>query len=506
MPRFAGSRSILMGCVLLVSGQMATAGRMEAAGAPAAVQSRDLVQAAAAAPVGGALRLENVQVGDTEERAAFVLERFQVFASDAQITLHGEGGQTTVLPAPANAYFRGTVDGETDSKVFLVVLESGTAQGIVTRGEDTYLIGGEDAPAKAAGAPLAMQLADTQSLRTAQGAGFTCGNDALPENPHPVEDLLGGALAGLSEAPEAAPAEVPTTAALPAFTARVAVETDFEFYSKFNNATTATNYVGNLLGYSSGIYVTEINTSMVVQSLSLWTTASDPWQQTSTTCGLMEFGRYWNLNRTNVSRTIAHFMSGKANGGGVAWVGVLCSGGFGASSNCPGLATDAPWGGGYGYTGNMSGQFNIGNPTVMWDIMAVSHEIGHNFNSPHTHCYNGIGGNSNPIDQCYSGECANGCSCAANTLPGPAGVRSGTIMSYCHLLSGGYGNMALNFGTGHPYGVAPGREAVRMTSHVVTTAAGNPTCLALVAGGAGLFNDGFEGGVLPGPWSGTRTP
>jgi hypothetical protein len=292
----------------------------------------------------------------------------------------------------------------------------------------------------------------------------------------------------------------------------VAVETDFEFYSKFSATPTltaaavATNYVGNLLGYSSTIYIGEINTSLVVQSVSLWTTASDPWVQTTTTCGLMEFGRYWNLNRTSVPRTIAHFMSGKANGGGVAWLGVLCRTGFSATSSCPGLATDAPWGGGYGYTGNMSGLFNISNPTVMWDIMAVSHEIGHNFNSPHTHCYNGIGGSSSPIDQCYSGECANGCSCAANTLPGPAGVRSGTIMSYCHLLPGNYGNMALSFGTGHPYGVMPDREAVRMSSYVVSTAAGNPSCLALVAGGLGLFSDGFEGGVVPGPWSGGRTP
>jgi hypothetical protein len=50
-------------------------------------------------------------------------------------------------------------------------------------------------------------------------------------------------------------------------------------------------------------------------------------------------------------------------------------------------------------------------------------------------------------------------------------------MSYCHLLSGGFGNISLNFGTGHPYGVQPGREAARMTNHVISKAAGNPTCL-----------------------------
>lgn len=76
-------------------------------------------------------------------------------------------------------------------------------------------------------------------------------------------------------------------------------------------------------------------------------------------------------------------------------------------------------------------------------------------------------------------------------------------MSYCHLLSGGFGNVSLNFGTGHPFGVQPGREAVRMSSFVVSTAAGNPSCLAFTAGSAAIFANGFEGGVLPGPWSGT---
>jgi hypothetical protein len=283
-------------------------------------------------------------------------------------------------------------------------------------------------------------------------------------------------------------------AELALYTARVAVETDFEFYSRFNNVTNATNYVGNLFGYASTIYSSEINTALQVQSTSLWTTSGDPWGQTSTLCGLMEFGRYWNKNKTGVSRTIAHFLSGKSLGGGVAWVGVLCSGAFGTSANCPGVPTDAAWGGGYGFTANITGSFNIASPTVVWDIMAVAHEIGHNFNSPHSHCYNNLGGNPSPIDQCYSGECANGCNCNAATLPGAAGTRGGTIMSYCHLLSPGMSNVSLNFGTNHAQGVLPGREAARMSAFVVSRALSNPSCLAAQANG--IFSDGLELGNI----------
>ena len=460
-------QSILAGCVLLLAGgRVAVAEPREIT-----IESRDFPRMAAGAPVGAGLRLENVQVADTGETAAFVLQRFQVFADDAQITIHGKGGATKVLPAPANTYFRGTVSGEPDSRVFLTVLPDGRTEGIVTRAEDTYMIGGDEAAAKALDAPLEMRRVEPVMMKAARGEGFACGNTALPQSQHPLEDLV------LNAAPAA-----PETAAAGTVlhTARVAIETDYEYYAKFNNATTATNYAGNLLGYASTIYVNEISTSLVVQSVSLWTTPSDPWTQTgSTLCGLMEFGRYWNLNKTGVSRTIAHFLSGKNLGGGIAWLGVLCSGGFGASASCPGLPADASWGGGYGFTASISGTFNINAPTVMWDIMAVAHEIGHNFNSPHAHCYNGIGGSASPIDQCYSGE--SGCYSGAASLPGPAGAGSGTIMSYCHLVRGSYSDISLNFGTGHPYGVQPGREAARMSSYVTTTANANPACLAPVA-------------------------
>jgi hypothetical protein len=337
------------------------------------------------------------------------------------------------------------------------------------------------------------------ALLADDGEPWTCETGGLTP---PPESLAGFDLTALAAGVDA-PAESPaaTTAALVTHTARVAIETDYEFYQRLgSNATAATNYIGNLIGYASTIYEREISTSLVVQSVSLWSNSADPWGQTTTTCGLMEFGRYWNRNRTAVSRTIAHFLSGKSLGGGVAWIGVLCRGGFGTSASCPGIPTDAPWGGGYGFTASISGGFDINNPQVMWDIMAVAHEIGHNFNSPHTHCYNGIGGSSSPVDQCRTGE--GGCYSGAQSLPGPAGSGSGTIMSYCHLLGGGYSNLSLSFGTGHPYGVQPGRVPSRMSAHVAAVAAGNPTCLAPSGPSGSIFSDGFEGGnhTLPGVW------
>jgi hypothetical protein len=481
------NRWIFAGCALWLA-----AGPVRGAAAPV-LQSRDFGRAAATVPAGSRLRLEGVQVDG--EAVAFSLERFEVFASDAEITVHGPDGDQ-VLPAPANAYFRGVVEGKPESRVFLARLADGNAQGIVADAGETYLIGGDDAPVKALGAPLEMRRVEPALLKSGR-SGFACAQDQLPKGPGntlPAHLDLGDISAAAAAAPDLAKAVATRTA-------RVAIETDFEFYQLFNNSATATTYIGNLIGYISTIYTAELSTSLVVQSVSLWNTSADPWSQTSTTCGLMEFGYYWNKNKTGVSRTIAHFLSGKALGGGIAWLGVLCSGAFNVSTSCPGLATDASWGGGYGFTASITGGFNVNNPTVMWDSMAVAHEIGHNFDSPHTHCYNGVGGNASPIDQCYSGE--SGCYSGTKSLPGPAGAGSGTIMSYCHLVRGSYSDISMSFGTNFAYGVQPGREVALMNSYVNGVASSNPACMALV--NTGLLVDGFEGGVLPGPWSG-KTP
>ena len=161
-----------------------------------------------------------------------------------------------------------------------------------------------------------------------------------------------------------------------------------------------------------------------------------------------------------------------------------------ASGCSPPLTGVSNWGGGYGYTSGIDGNFNIGSPSVVWDIQAFTHEIGHNFNSGHTHCYQNIGGNAAAVDNCYNGQCGStGCFCGTQALPGPAGQGTGTIMSYCHLLGGG--NVSLTLGLGHPYGVAPERVPNRMRAHVVSVAGSNPACLAPHEPLSILFLDGF---------------
>src|SRR5690606_13904284 len=56
----------------------------------------------------------------------------------------------------------------------------------------------------------------------------------------------------------------------------------------------------------------------------------------------------------------------------------------------------------------------------IWDTDVTSHELGHNFSSPHTHSCDW----APAIDSCYTAEGR----CFSTPVP-----RSGSIMSYCHL-------------------------------------------------------------------------
>ena len=419
------------------------------------------------------------------------LERFSVFAEDATIVVHTPDGDE-IHPVPRNAYFKGRVAGEPGSTVVMTALESGLVRGLILLSGRSWVFSGRSFD-KAM--PTVLRVREVEPVVELEHdvQGFECGADRLaPPARDPVD---------LSKRQQA----MRLNAA--AYTARIAVETDNEFFNIFGNATDATNYVADLIAFGSTIYSAEVDTSWVLQHLSLWAQGqTDPWTQLGTTCRFLEFGKYWNDNNQAISRTTAAFFSGSGGSSGIAWVGMLCEGSWNYSDGgCPGIGLPIDnYAGAYAYIGGMSGNFDFDNPGIMWDSLAVAHEIGHNFDSPHTHCYANIGGNSNPIDQCYGGECGqSGCHCGGTGLPSDCspGGGCGTIMSYCHLLSGGYSNISPTLGAGHPYGVEPGRVPIRMAAHVASQAASNPGCLDYVSVGE-IFADDFDSGTVS-AWSET---
>lgn len=77
-------------------------------------------------------------------------------------------------------------------------------------------------------------------------------------------------------------------------------------------------------------------------------------------------------------------------------------------------------------------------PTYSWTIQVVTHEFGHNVGSRHTHAC-AWNGNNTAIDNCapYAmGSTAEGYSCMTTPATIPSSAVKGSIMSYCHLVSG----------------------------------------------------------------------
>ena len=401
-----------------------------------------------------------------------VLSPFEVFTPDARLVVMTSNGEQS-LPLPPARYFRGQIVGDDASNVVLIVHADGRIDGAMSDRDGRWLLSRE-------GDQLAMTPAASES---AAQAPFECGL-------HDHQQMTAPAIGEMAE-PEDSTAQPAGTL----FSARLAVETDTEFLGRFAGSTAnATSYVGALVAYLSGIYVNQLDTQIQVSFLRLWS-VPDPYSETDTACALLEVGKYWNDNMGAQVRTTMHFFSGKSGQSGIAWIGVLCGGAFNTSPGnvgCPNpnLPNNQNYGGAYGITKGMSGSFNAGNPAIVWDSYGVAHEIGHNFNSPHTHCYGNLGGNADPVDQCYNGEAGPaGCFSGAQVLPGGAG--SGTLMSYCHLLGGGFNNVSFTFGRNHAFGVAPVRVPDRMLAHVQSRAASFPTCLALPAN-PNIFASGFE--------------
>jgi uncharacterized repeat protein (TIGR01451 family) len=273
------------------------------------------------------------------------------------------------------------------------------------------------------------------------------------------------------------------------YTAHMIIDTDYEYWQKFWNiynpdvnktAAKAIEYLGDLIAYASIPYEREIDTNLLIQQVRLFATNSDPYSENDDFCGCDGYGKLdevqdaWSGN--NTPRTLVHFISGKTEGCGCAYTGVLCS-----------------QGNGYGTSSDIGTGFDIDDPGFMWEGMVIAHEIGHNFNSQHTHNYCNEASISDPVDVCVDNATDGVSNCLGDnnrSLPwldsltgGTSGAQNGTIMSYCHLQTGGFANIAHTFGEFHPYGKAPQRVPNKMLAHVVATGA---ACMTLDYGGSDL--------------------
>ena len=263
------------------------------------------------------------------------------------------------------------------------------------------------------------------------------------------------------------------------YAATLAVELDDALYSSMGSSPTTVNtYLAELVSYVSTTYEEEINTRLLVGDVILYST--DPYTDTtSTSTRLSEVRSYWRENYAAVDRALAvHLVQISTFGGGLATLDQLCDDSYGHSVS-----------GVYGTAPTDAAQLN-------WDAEVLAHEVGHNFSSPHTHCYAGLEGNSDPVDACWNSESGSACWAGSRSLPGigsltggSASAQNGTIMSYCHQLTGGLNNIARTFGSATDYGVEPERVPTKMARRTAQIAAASAECLTVVSASSEVVPD-----------------
>lgn len=358
-----------------------------------------------------------------DERAEVLLTRFDVYAPGAKIfVIEGKGQRDhREIPRSRLAFFSGTAADDPGVTVFAAVdPDSGHVNGFTqTRDKFHEIHPLSHVPSLAVDKNSRSHLvapAEVFLKERGEQSSWACGQRGAPLDFMQQMQAVSEELAAQTAPLGAVTAEAISTL----HTATIAVDTDNELLSiKFgNNTTTAANYIASLIASMTVIYERDALVRLLQGTTYLRpSTTPDPYNQTGTgsasAAKLQEFSNVWGNTQPYAghARALAMMLSGKGGSGasGIAWLTSLCSKYYGTS---------------------FTQVYTSGTSPSAGDILVVAHELGHNFGSPHTHCY------STPIDNCYNAE--SGCfagtrSCpASQTINGVTSV-TGTLMSYCHL-------------------------------------------------------------------------
>ncbi|MEM9559975.1 MAG: M12 family metallo-peptidase [Planctomycetota bacterium] len=345
------------------------------------------------------------------ESITLELERISVLAPGAEIIEVDAQGVERAAGPQQLVLLRGIVRGDLDSTVVLGVSPDITNGHIEAFGSTRVITTG---PVDADAGGLPISIAPLDDIRFEAGQRPGCGYD--PTNPGLNAGLLPEEIVAGETKDEGEGSGNTGAREGDCRIALIAIDTDFEYTSRLFNGNTAAAaaYTQTLIAAISEIYERDFGVRLLVSYLRTFSANNDPY--TNSGDALDQLVSAWQGGQGGYAqRTVVHLLSGRTNlpYGGVAYLSGLCSGstGFGVSAY---LNASFP----YPLT-----DFSFSN----WDLVVVAHELGHNFGTGHTH-----DGYTPVIDRC-------GIDCTGN--------RTSTIMSYCHICSGGLSNIRLGF---HP--------------------------------------------------------
>lgn len=247
----------------------------------------------------------------------------------------------------------------------------------------------------------------------------------------------------------------------------VYVECDYKSYQDNGNSVPNTEeWVADLWNEVITLYDNE-DIPVSVSDVFVYT-STDPFAGLNSTSAVLYKFRD-HIDTLTYNGRLAHLLSTRPLGGGIAFLDVLC-----ATTNQ------------VAFSASLSTTI-LPVPTYSWNVEVVTHEMGHNMGSYHTHAcvWNG---NNTQIDDCgnqwatNTGNTPEGAACYNPNAP--IIPTSGTIMSYCHIISG----VGINFNNG--FGPQPG-NVIRNEYNTASCNTGTcspPLCTSLTSPAPGSIN------------------
>lgn len=247
------------------------------------------------------------------------------------------------LPAGVTAY-RGVIAGIAGSWL-RIVLTDGQPSGLIWDGEELYAVEAPGDSIVASDGPVIYRLSDV----VITPGTMSCGTSTLQGSGNKAYAALLDELSVRVARAEGAVSQID-----------IGAVADFEFTSdKGNNAHSA---IVNRLNNVDGIFSEQLGVQVNVPLIETFGNADDPFTDTGDAGDLLdELAAYRRNNAGQRNLGLTHLYTGRDLDGstvGIAFVGALCDGFFGAG-------------------------LSEGNLSTTFDALIAAHEIGHNFGAPH---------------------------------------------------------------------------------------------------------------------------
>jgi hypothetical protein len=237
------------------------------------------------------------------------MKRLKIWSDDAVVKVNRKP-----VPIPNVVYLNGS--SSSISNLLLSIYPNGTTE---------VLEIGENGARSFTKMPGHSVFSERQIKPLAAGSKkFTCGTNSTHTHNHEDDGDVGsksGATLDLSSSHHKAKKRASIMASTAQYKAVIAIDTDYDYYIKFSNTDAAINYAAKLLALSNLVFSQETNVDFQLGTLYITTDYYDDyyWDITTTDEGLDALQLVWDTTETKTPRALAHLLSGKNLGGGVAY-------------------------------------------------------------------------------------------------------------------------------------------------------------------------------------------